>query len=212
MKSVTAAEAAAIAAFGILAAGDRIGGIVFDDQQQLEIVPKRSSRAVFALLEAIAQMNGQLHADRPAKVAPGSLNKVLQAIARLAHHDHLIIVLSDFDGIDETTRRRLSGIAAHNDLVLGLVYDPSAKSLSQRMGQQTQVVIGDGQQQAQINFSQARVVESVQHITSERLRRIEQWQHEINLSVLPISAGEPTLAQLRRLLGDKAQGKRVRAG
>ena len=33
MKSVTAAEAAAIVGFRILAQGDRVGGIVFDDQQ-----------------------------------------------------------------------------------------------------------------------------------------------------------------------------------
>ena len=42
LKSVTAAEAAAIAAFRILDAGDRVGGIVFDDEDLVEYVPKRS--------------------------------------------------------------------------------------------------------------------------------------------------------------------------
>ena len=37
LKSVTAAEAAAIATFRILAAGDRVGGIVFDDERQREL-------------------------------------------------------------------------------------------------------------------------------------------------------------------------------
>ena len=51
-KSVTAAEAAAIAAFRILDAGDRVGGIVFNDTDLLEFVPKRSRRTVYALLES----------------------------------------------------------------------------------------------------------------------------------------------------------------
>ena len=44
MKSTTAAEAAAMAAFRILDAGDRLGGIVFDDNGQKELPPRRSAR------------------------------------------------------------------------------------------------------------------------------------------------------------------------
>ncbi len=46
--------------------------------------------------------------------------------------------------------------------------------------------------------------------TSERLERIVRWQTEINLSVLPLSAGEETLPQLRRLMGRLAPRRRVR--
>ena len=42
MKSVTAAEAAALAAFSILDQGDRIGGIVFGDEMVAELRPLRS--------------------------------------------------------------------------------------------------------------------------------------------------------------------------
>jgi uncharacterized protein (DUF58 family) len=114
MKSVTAAEAAAIAAFRILDAGDRVGGIVFDDDSEVEFVPKRSRRTAYALLESIAEKNTALHADRQAAPEPGELNTVLSSVARIAHHDHVVMVFSDFDGIDEMTQRHLSGIAMHN--------------------------------------------------------------------------------------------------
>src|SRR5210317_1106861 len=87
MKSVTAAEAAAIAAFRILDAGDRVGGIVFDNDSHVELVPKRSRRTAYALLEAIVEKNVALHADRPARPAPGELNAVLKRVAHIAHHD-----------------------------------------------------------------------------------------------------------------------------
>jgi len=144
MKSVTAAEAAAIAAFRILDAGDRVGGIVFDDDSEAEFVPKRSRRTTYALLESIAEKNAALHADRQAAPAPGELNTVLSSVARIAHHDHVVMVFSDFDGIDEMTQRHLSGIAMHNDVILFLVYDPMAE----RLESGERAVIGDGHMQA----------------------------------------------------------------
>ncbi|MEL7449233.1 MAG: DUF58 domain-containing protein [Pseudomonadota bacterium] len=206
LKSVTAAEVAAIAAFRILNAGDRVGGIVFSDDTQVDMVPKRSRQGVMALLQSIARLNGALNASKPATATPGSLNRVLGSVARIAHHDHLVIVLSDFDGIDETTRRRLSGIAAHNDLVLGLVYDPAARE----PGAGKSNVVGDGEQQADIDLSSARVADALVEFSGGRLDRILEWQTSINLSVLPLSAGEETAPQLRRLLGAMAPRRRVR--
>jgi uncharacterized protein (DUF58 family) len=206
MKSVTAAEVAAIAAFRILEAGDRIGGIIFDDDRQVEFAPKRSRKAVYAMLESLAAMNAGLHAEKPATVTAGSLNEVLGSIARIAHHDHLVIVLSDFDGIDATTRRRLSGIAAHNDVVLGLVADPSARNLAT----QQRIIVGDGDRQAEIEFGNRKTAEAITRYSADRLDQILQWQTEINLSVLQLNAGEETLPQLRRLLATRAPKRRVR--
>jgi uncharacterized protein (DUF58 family) len=210
MKSVTAAEAAAIAAFRILDAGDRVGGIVFDDTSHREFVPKRSRRTVFAFLEAIVEMNAKLHADRAVTPAPGGLNSVLRSAARIAHHDHLVIVLSDFDGIDETTHRHLSGIARHNDLVLALVHDPLAENLGQNRSKGQRTVIGDSQLQADIDLGSEATLEAVAAFTRGRLQRIRNWQQEVNLSVLPLSAGEETLPQIRRLMGSLSPRRRVR--
>jgi uncharacterized protein (DUF58 family) len=57
MKSVTAAHAAAIAAWRILAAGDRVGGIVFNDGGMAEVRPQRSRRTVLQLLGHAVEQN-----------------------------------------------------------------------------------------------------------------------------------------------------------
>lgn len=206
MKSTTAAEAAAIAAFRILGSGDRVGGVIFDDDGKIEFTPRRSRSTVFAFLEGIVRMNNSLHAEKAANALPGSLNSVLESVARIAHHDHLVIVFSDFDGIDERTELRLAGIANHNDLILGLVHDPSARSLSGA----PRAVLGDGAMQAEVNFADPEISEAVRGISSGRLDRIEDWQTRINLSVLPLSAGEETLPQIRRLMGSLAPMRKVR--
>jgi uncharacterized protein (DUF58 family) len=206
MKSVTAAEAAAVAALRIFDAGDRVGGIVFDDEHSVELPPRRSQRSVYALLETVAEMNQALHADKAVDTAPGSLNTVLKSVARLAHHDHLVIVLSDFDGIDEHTHRHLNGIAAHNDVILVLVYDPMAEGLAPGR----RVVIGDGRRQAEVDLGSATIREAISGFSRQRLARIYEWQQQINLSVLPLCAGEPTLPQIRRLMGSLAPRHQIR--
>jgi uncharacterized protein (DUF58 family) len=206
MKSVTAAEAAAIAAFRVLGVGDRVGGIVFNDEDTVEFVPKRNRRTVFKLLEAIGDMNAALSADSPAVPREDGLNGILKRIARIAHHDHLVLVFSDFDGIDELTHRHLSGIARHNDVILMLVYDPLARGLEE--GDTT--VIGDSAMQAELNLASASMRGAVDEYVRERLARIHRWQSEINLSVLPLSAGEETLPQIRKLMGRLAPVRRVR--
>jgi uncharacterized protein (DUF58 family) len=206
MKSVTAAEVAAIAAFRILDVGDRVGGIVFDDDRQVEFVPKRSRRMSHALLETIAEFNTGLNADRPANASAGSLNTVLQSVSRIAHHDHLVFVLSDFDGIDDSTHRHLSNIARHNDLILGLIYDPSARAVASG----PRAILGDGEMQVEVDFNDDELVGAVNRFSARRLERIMRWQAEINLSVLPLSAGVETLPQLQKLMGTMAPTRRVR--
>lgn len=197
LKSVTAAEAAAIAAFRTVGQSDRVGGIVFNDTECVEFVPTRSSRNIFAFLNGICELNHQLHADRLVTRSSATLNRALGTVAKVAHHDHTVIVFSDFAEIDHATHRHLSRIAQHNNLILVLIFDPSARSkrLSER------VVISNGQLQAEANFSRAPTREAIANFSSKRLDRILAWQNEISLSVIPLSAGEPTVAQLARIRG-----------
>ncbi len=205
MKSVTAAEAAAITAFGVLGAGDRIGGIVFDDNSQAEFAPRRSRRTLFALLQSMATYNGALHAAKRVDASAGRLNEVLRPVARLARHDHLVVVLSDFAGADATTRERLATIAAHNDVLLVLVHDPLAEG---QLLQGEPTVLGDGELQAEVDLSHPATRAAVGDFTRQRLQTIRDWQREINLSVLPLNAAQETLPQIRSLLGQGRPARR----
>src|SRR6516165_661120 len=60
MKSVTAAQAAAIGAWRILAVGDRVGAIVFNDSDLAEIKPRRSRATVLQILNAVVAQNQAL--------------------------------------------------------------------------------------------------------------------------------------------------------
>jgi uncharacterized protein (DUF58 family) len=196
MKSVTAAEAAALAAFRILDQGDRVGGIVFGDAEVAEVRPQRSRKALHRLLTALADANALLSADAPV-VEPMPLSRVLRAVARIAPKNHLVIVLSDFDGIDAEAETLVSGLARHNDLVLALVTDPMAHELPEGM----RLVVTDGALQAAIDTADTGTHRALADMARGRLAEVLDWQRRFGVPVLPLSAGEETLPQMRRLMG-----------
>src|SRR6478735_5107820 len=73
-KAVAAAEVAALCAWRVLAQGDRIGGLVFNDFRIDEHRPHRSRSAVLRLAETITTRNHELRADAPASRTPAQLN------------------------------------------------------------------------------------------------------------------------------------------
>ena len=197
MKSVTAAEVAAATAARVLAAGDRIGGLVFDDREMVEIRPQRSRRALHALLQAIDSKNNALRADDPVPHEPMILNTPLEAAARIARHDHLVVVISDFSGVDDSTHRFVSSLARGNDTILMLVHDPWARE----MPRDVSMVASNGILQITVDTSSTRRWRRLQEVASGRLQRILDWQTSLGVSVVPISCGEDAITQLRRLMG-----------
>ncbi len=209
MKSVTAAETAALAAWRILGQGDRVGGMVLSDAATVAVPARRSRAAVLRLLGAVADANLALAADAPAVADAGArLNAALAEAAGIVTHDWLLLVASDFDGADATTLRILSGIARGNDIVLALVHDPSAHEIPET----GRLVVGDGRLQVELDLADARVRRNLAATGGERIQTLIDWQQRLDAAILPISAGEATMPQLLRLFGGAPRGPRKAHG
>jgi uncharacterized protein (DUF58 family) len=197
MKSVTAAEAAALGAWRILNQGDRVGALVFNDTQIVEIRPHRSRNRVMRILQTLVEMNHALRADQETPPAPGMLNRVLEAVGRLAGHDYMIAVISDFEGADEHTRKLMLRLSQHNDLIGVVVHDPSATDLPAT----EDLVITDGELQIELALGKQKVRRKLSEIVEGRIARVLAWQEEIRIPMLPITTAEGVAEQIRHLLG-----------
>ena len=197
MKSVTAAQAAAIGAWRVLGVGDRVGAIVFNDSDLVEIKAQRSRSSVLQILSAIVAQNQALGVGRGLVTAPIMLNTALEHAERRALHDATIIIISDFDGADDATRRMIGALMRHNSVVALLVHDP----LQSDLPSSARMTVTDGELQIELEVGRASVRKSIAEATEARLRRVFAWTHELGVPVLPLSAAEETAAQLRRLLG-----------
>ena len=196
MKSVTAAEAAAIAAMRILKQGDRVGGIIFDDKEVVEIPAKRSRRSLDRFLTALAKKNLALSADVRKVAQPLHLNRPLESLARIVTLNHLIIVFSDFDQVDERTEQLLRTISTHNDLLLCLVIDPFGQSLPENL----RMTVSDGELQFQIDPEDRHAFQAIAHSLQNRIKHVLDWQKTLDLTVLPLTTAEDTVSQIVRLM------------
>jgi uncharacterized protein (DUF58 family) len=197
MKSVTAAEAAAIGAWRILGAGDRVGAIVFNDRELAEFRARRSRSTVLQILMAIAAHNRSLGVKNGISASPAMLNKVLQQAERRALHDAAVIIISDFDGADDETRRMIGAMARHNDVVALLVHDP----LQSDLPASASMTVTDGNLQIHLEVGRESVRQNISQASQDRLKGVFAWTQELGIPVLPLSAAEETAQQLRHLLG-----------
>jgi uncharacterized protein (DUF58 family) len=197
MKSVTAAQAAAIGAWRVLGVGDRVGAIVFNDRDLVEVRARRSRATVLEILSTIVAQNHELGVGRGLASAPDMLNTALERARRTALHDAAVIIISDFDGADEATRKMIGAMTRHNDVVALLVHDP----LQSDLPPSASMTVTDGELQIQLHVGSDGVRQSIAQATRERLQGVFAWSRELGVPVLPLSAAEETAVQLRRLLG-----------
>ena len=198
MKSVTAAELAALAAWRALAAGDRVGGIVFNEAEIVDLRPHRSRTQVMRLLHEVVRFNQALASATPAS-GRLTLNDALDAALRRAAHDHLVAIISDLDGADDETQRLATLLAAHNDVLVIGTYDPLGACLQPAAGM---FVDADGERFAvpiDPSFPAA-----FQRVFAQILDRWREVFQALQVPVLPVSCAEPTVEQLRKLLGQRS--------
>ena len=201
MKSVTAAELTALGAWRSLDVGDRVGLVVFNDTDVIDIKPQRSQKAVVSILRAVLRMNQELRIGSGVTPGPERLNEALTKAVRLAPHDVLVVVISDFFGANEQTERLAAQLAAHNDVLGLLVHDPMrldpvARSIS----------VSDGALQMPLDLANKRVREAITKDYREEQERITHFLHKLSAPLLLVSNEGDVVEQVRRLLGVPARG------
>lgn len=194
MKSVTAAEIAALGAWRALAAGDRVGGIVFNEARISDIRPHRSQNRVLHLLHEVVRLNRALIAETRGGTV--TLNSALEIALRRATHDHLVVLISDLDGADHQTQRLVSTLAVHNDVLVVAIYDPLGASLQAHPG----MVATDRGSHYALPAGAAFAAAFRQSFVA-RLDQLAEIFRALRVPVIPVSAALAPIDQLRELFG-----------
>jgi len=195
-KSVTAAEAGAIAAWRAIAAGDRVGSLVFNDETILERRAGAGSRTVMSILGDIVTMNHRLNKDISTGPNDEMMNRCLESAARRSPHDVLVVLISDGAGIDEAGHQLIREIARKNDIITLLIHDPSRLEL-----QDQPLTLSDGKRYLEVDFSSRAIRERLlQYYTNEQ-EQLKHFLRKLTAPMLPISNQGDVGDQLRKLLG-----------
>jgi len=195
MKSVVAAEAAALTAWKVLAGGDRVGGWVFGDGGFQFTPARRGQASVLQFLHLVAQENQKLASS----IQTGSLkefNRMLGEAEQKLTHDGLLILISDLAGVDDESSERLTRIARHNDVLIVPVYDPLGIQFHGIPGMWTD----DGKQRRKVPIDAG----FPKRLRNEFKNEVEYWQHlfrKLQIPLLPLSTSRPVVDQVREALG-----------
>ena len=118
-KSVVAAEAASLLAWTAVANGDRIGGLVVAGARAAESRIESGRRGALALFRILAGIENE--GDQ--RDTAGGIEDAPAHARRLARSGTLVIVISDFSGLQDSAARQLVKLREHNDLLCVWVYD-----------------------------------------------------------------------------------------
>ncbi len=197
MKSVTAARLAALAAWRVLDAGDRVGAVVYNDSELAVIPPHRSARRVMQLLGQLVRMNHALHAGLETAANPGMINEALKRVRPYLKHDGLLATIGDGFGLDDESRRLVTDISRHNDVLAAFVYDPLEKELPAA----GRLVFSDGAGQLEVDTAQQGLRSRYAAGFAQRRREIEGLARRYQVPIIEVDASRPELPQLQRALG-----------
>ena len=201
MKSVTAAELAALGAWRALDVGDRVGAVVFNDTEVTDIRPQRSQQAVMSILGTVVEMNQRLRIGSDIEPNPGMLNDALRKAARLAPHDVLVVIVSDFFGVDAETERLAASLAEHNDVLGLLVHDPLRLNPHGHS-----ISVSDGKLQMQMDLANEKLREKLAEDYRLEQERITHFLKKLSAPLLLVSNEGDVVKQVRRLLGVPGRG------
>lgn len=204
MKSVVAAELAALAGWRALHSGDRVGAIVFDDRDVVELPPHRSQQRVMEIIGEIVRRNHALRADGTIQHNPSMYNTALEHATRLAKHDFLILIISDGDGANSETIKHVTTLAAHNDVIFGFIFDP----LEEQLPSAGRLVFAEQHNQLEVDTSNAGLRDRYHTDFQQRQARVHELARQRAIPVLPISTADDVVVQLRSLLGHMPSGRR----
>lgn len=156
------------------------------------------------ILKQVTEKNHALSAGTNLKPNPGQLNEVLKQVGIQARHDCLICLISDVDGIDGETRRHVTRIAEHNDVLTAFIYDPLEKS----MPPAGRLRFTDGSGQLEADTSEKNLRADFQSEFEQKMERIENSARRFSIPVLALDTVRPVADQLRDAFGHQQGARR----
>ncbi|WP_434339472.1 DUF58 domain-containing protein [Motilimonas cestriensis] len=203
LKSVQAAHLAAQLAWQAKQRGDRIGGVIFNQDQHQELRPKGRASGVLKLVHQLQNLHrnqpqalqnapnqpesGERHID------PGQyFTEQLTRLRRLANTGSQIHIISDFAHLNDEGEKQLALIKRHNQVTAWQLHDPLEQSIPTGATASLNVVSEQGRGWLNLGKDNRRYQQQAllrQQSLELRLKRRAIGHRQVN-------AGQPLLQQM----------------
>ena len=217
-KTVQAAHLAALVAWHAKSRGDRLGGLVFNNENHIELKPKSRKAGVLKYLHALTSLNNKRSSknlspsssdvkdDNESKVFSQTTfnqNTFEQQCARLRHlakPGSLIYLITDCYALQDSQAcphilRHLNQISQHCELVVCLISDPLEQALP-HSHLKLSVTLTDGVNRQQLTLGDPNTAKEYHEQAIAQDNKLQDLLSSIGARVIKFSAGEPLEQQL----------------
>lgn len=202
-KSVQAALLFSLSAHKVLKAGDRVGGVIFNDEELVTFKASKSKKNLMQMLKEVVSYNRRLLEMRTA-TNPQMLSRALDFVLANAKHDDLVVLIGDGSGINEASSEKITMLTRHNDLIAAYIYDKLEVSLPKK----GMVEFKNAQESIRVNSSDKRLNTRYRQA---HIKKVDALTHLSLLHAIPllkIRTDEAVLLQLQRQLASVSRRRR----
>ncbi len=200
MKSVVAAELAALVTWRTIERHDRVSLTLLQDQSITDYPATRSPKKVLQQLNSIATANQGLNSSNDSQRV-NTFDDLITHLSKRQIKRSVIIVLSDWAELNPSSLQSLKLLQRHNNLIAVMITDPMEQP--QYADQLSDCVISNGQQQ--LNLGSGAMVKQAQmgllkHF-SETFCHVKQLMDSQALPLICVDTNGHHLKQFRDAVG-----------
>ncbi|WP_255875556.1 DUF58 domain-containing protein [Microbulbifer elongatus] len=196
-KSVAACSIASALSWAGLQHGDRIGALIFDDNDVNTVRPRRSHHAVLAAIHGMVESAGALDSPIPSNGSQ-SLSTLLEEARRVARPGSAVFLISDCHDLDQSCEQALYSLTRHADLQVLRVTDP----LEQQLPDQA-VTISDGRQRTFLGKGNQGMRQVFARHQQQVRENAAQLCRRLRLPLLDFDNTQPVVPRLLATYGDR---------
>ncbi|MCW8128351.1 DUF58 domain-containing protein [Microbulbifer halophilus] len=201
-KSVAASGIAAALGWAGLQHSDRVGAVLFADDDIDTVRPRRSHHSVLAMIHKLVERAGNL--DSPV-AADGCqpLKTLLEEARRIARPGSALFLISDCHDLDESCAQPLYLLTRNTDLQVLRITDPLERHLPDQS-----LTISDGRHRTFLNAGSRPLREHFADSQALAREEVEQLCRRHRLPLMDFDNTRPIVPALLSVYGSRQQNRR----
>ena len=197
-KSVNASRAAALLSWAAHHRGDRLGGLIFGDTVHREMKPRLGRQAALRFLHELAEHpDWERREDQQTTDHEAPLTLAMASLRRVARPGSLVVILSDFLGINRAAQSYLSSVARHNEVLAVVLSDPLERELPPPG--RYRLVRDDDELAIDTHAQAAR--RDYRHAFETRAHELGHFCQRYGIHLMPLSTDDDPVSALQTALG-----------
>ncbi len=191
LKSVQASHLAALLGFSAIKRGDKIGAVIFNQQQDVEIRPKTRNKGILTIIDTMVQH----HSNDVTINRENTAFSALQRLQFIVKPGALVHLISDFSQFNQEHFDIVGTMARHSEISASQIFDPFEIKLPSSSSRLT-LNITDGEINQTIDFSNKKLNSNYYQRSVHARDALKEAFSEIGVTLRTISSGMPIAEQM----------------